>query len=140
MHHIFEWENMMTAAPLRKGFKQLLAEANAEIDTISVRQALAAIDDPEVQFVDIREAHEIAQTGTLPGAVHAPRGFLEFLVDPESAMHMKELAGRKLVLICATGGRSTLAAKTLMDMGVDRVVHLVGGIAAWNTAGGPMQR
>jgi len=130
----------MSAAPLRKGFKQLLAEANAEIDTISVRQALAMIGDAGVQFVDIREAYEIAQTGTLPGAVHAPRGFLEFLADPESSMHKKELSGRKLVLFCATGGRSTLAAKTLQDMGVGPVAHLAGGIAAWNTAGGPIER
>ena len=97
------------------------------------------VGDSSVQFVDIREAHEVAQSGTLPGAVHAPRGFLEFLADPESPMHKKELAGRKLVLFCASGGRSTLAAKTLYDMGID-ACHIAGGIAAWSTAGGPIQK
>ncbi len=130
----------MTRAPLRKGFKQMLAEANATIETIDVRHALALVGDPSIQFVDIREANEIEQTGTLPGAAHAPRGFLEFLADPECPMHKRELAGRKLVLFCASGGRSTLAAKTLQDMGINDVCHIAGGIAAWSAAGGPIER
>jgi len=130
----------MTHAPLRRGFKQMLAEANATIETIDVQHALRLVGDNSVQFVDVREAHEIAQTGTLPGAVHAPRGFLEFLADPECPMHNKALAGQKLVLFCATGGRSTLAAKTLQDMGIADVCHVAGGIAAWSAAGGPIQK
>ena len=130
----------MTTVPLRRGFKQMLAEANATIETIDVQHALRLVGDASVQFVDIREAHEVAQTGTLPGAVHAPRGFLEFLADPECPMHNKALAGRKLVLLCATGGRSTLAAKTLQEMGIADVCHVAGGIAAWSAAGGPIQK
>ena len=129
----------MTSAPLRRGFKQMLAEANAVIETIDVQHALRLVDDDSVQFVDVREAGEVAQTGMLPGAFHAPRGFLEFFADPESPMHKKELAGRKLVLYCATGGRSTFAAKTLQDMGLE-VCNMAGGIAAWTAAGGPLRR
>ncbi len=129
----------MTSAPTRRGFKQMLAEANATIETIDVQHALRLVGDASVQFVDIREAHEVAQSGMAPGAVHAPRGFLEFLADPESPMHKKELAGRKLVLYCASGGRSTLAAKTLQDMGLD-VCHIAGGMSAWSAAGGPIQK
>ncbi len=130
----------MSPAPLRRGFKQMLAEANATIETIDVQLALRLVGDERVQFVDVREAHEIAQSGTLPGAVHAPRGFLEFLADPECPMHNKALAGRKLVLFCASGGRSTLAAKTLQDMGIADVCHIAGGVAAWTAAGGPIRK
>lgn len=129
----------MTSAPVRRGFKQMLAEANAVIETIDVQHALRLVGADGVQFVDVREADEIAQTGMLPGAFHAPRGFLEFLADPESPMHKKELAGRKLVLYCASGGRSALAAKTLQDMGLE-VCNMAGGIAAWTAAGGQAQK
>lgn len=129
----------MTSVPVRRGFKQMLAEANAVIETIDVQHALRLVGDDSVQFVDVREAGEVAQTGTLPGAFHAPRGFLEFFADPESPMHKKELAGRKLILYCATGGRSTFAAKTLQDMGLE-VCNMAGGIAAWTAAGGPLRK
>ncbi len=129
---------MTVTAPLKKGFKQMLAEANATIETISVHDALGLVGDPDVLFVDIREAHEIA-TGVMPGALHAPRGFLEFMADPESPMHKRELANaQRLILYCATGGRSSLAAKTLMDMGYTGVLNMAGGIAAWKSANGPL--
>ena len=102
----------MTANPLRKGFKQMIAEANAVIETIDVQHALKLVNDPNVQFVDIRDGAEVANTGVVPGAVHASRGLLEFLADPESPMHKKELSsGRKLVLYCASGGRSRPGAR-----------------------------
>lgn len=129
----------MTTAPVRRGFKQMLAEANAVIETIDVQHALRLVGDEKVLFVDVREANEVAQTGMLPGAFHAPRGFLEFHADPESPMHKKELAGRKLVLYCASGGRSTLAAKTLHEMGLE-VCNMAGGIAAWTAAGGQVNK
>ncbi len=129
----------MTSAPVRRGFKQMLAEANAVIETIDVQHALRLVGDDSVQFVDVRESTEVAQSGMIPGAFHAPRGFLEFFADPESPMHKKELAGRKLVLYCATGGRSTFAAKTLQDMGLE-VCNMAGGIAAWTAAGGPVRK
>ncbi len=129
---------MTLTRPLKKGFKDMLAEANADIETISVHAALAQLGDPTVLFVDVREAHEFA-AGMVPGSFHAPRGFLEFLADPECPMHKPELAkAKKIILFCATGGRSTLAAKTLMDMGYSDVFNLVGGIAAWKAANGPL--
>jgi rhodanese-related sulfurtransferase len=124
---------------MKKGFKQLLAEANAMIETVSVQDALKSANDPSVQFVDIRDQAELASTGTIPGAVHAPRGLLEFLADPESPIHKKPLSsGKKLVLFCASGGRSALAAKTLAEMGVDKVCHMAGGFTAWKAANGPV--
>ncbi len=124
---------------LKKGFKQLLAEAGAVVDGVSVPSALGLVDDPEVVFVDVREGSERAG-GHIPGAVHAPRGHLEFLADPEFPRHNAALVqDQMLVLYCATGGRSTLAAKTLHDMGFPRACSLVGGIAAWTEAGGPLE-
>ena len=129
---------MTLQQPLKKGFKQMLAEANAVIETISVHDARDLVDKPAVLFVDIREAHEIV-TGVIPGALHAPRGFLEFMADPESPMHKRELGGaQRLILYCATGGRSSLAAKTLMEMGYTDVFSMAGGLAAWKAGNGPL--
>ena len=120
-----------------KGFKALIAEANAVIETIPVKDALALVGDPKLQFIDIRETVEVQKSGTIKGAVHAPRGFLEFIADPESPMHKPEFSsGKGLILFCASGGRSTLAARTLMDMGFTKVAHIAGGFAAWQAAGG----
>lgn len=121
---------------LKHGFKQMLAEANAAIETIAVKDALAIYGEEGYLFVDIREGEERNQ-GTIPGSVHVPRGFLEFHVDPESPAHNPKLAtDDRLVLFCASGGRSALAAKTLVDMGFEDVCHIAGGVAAWREAGG----
>jgi len=121
---------------LKKGFKQLLAEANAEIDSIPVAIARDMLDDDDVVFVDVREAEE-RERGFIPGSVHVPRGFIEFIADPEGPMHNPLIADEKtLVLYCGSGGRSALAAKTLQDMGFSKVCSLVGGLAAWHEAGG----
>src|SRR5580658_2129050 len=97
-----------------KGFKQLLAEANAAVETIPVQQALELANDPTVQFVDVREQVELNANGTIPGAVHAPRGLLEFIADPESPAHKKPLSsGKRLVLVCASGGRWRWRSRTL---------------------------
>lgn len=121
---------------LKKGFKQMLAEANASIETVSVHHALELAAEGQVQFIDIREPAEVA-AGSIPGAVAVPRGLLEFAADPESPMHKPAFSsGRKLVLFCASGGRSTLATKTLMDMGYTDVCHIAGGFTAWAAAGG----
>jgi len=123
---------------LKKGFKQLLAEANADIDSMPVALARDMLEDDDVVFVDVREAQEREQ-GFIPGSVHAPRGFLEFIADPEGPMHHPAFADDKtLVLYCGTGGRSALAAKTLQDMGFLKICSLVGGLAAWKEAGGPV--
>ena len=121
-----------------KGFKDMLAEANATIDTASVEDAVAQHGSGDAIFVDVREDKEWGQ-GHVAGAVHAPRGFLEFMADPESPMHVAELAsGRKLIVYCASGGRSALASKTLQEMGVAKVVNMAGGFNAWKEAGGPV--
>ena len=97
-----------------KGFKELLADANAEIEAISAEQAMEMASSDDVVFVDVREAQE-NQAGAIPGSVHAPRGFLEFIADPGGPMHKPEFAsGKQLVLYCATGGRSALAAQTFL--------------------------
>ncbi len=125
---------------LTKGSKRLLAEANAAIETVSVGDARRLLDGGDVVFVDVREGTERAQ-GYIPGSVHAPRGFLEFIADPEAAMHNPAFSsGKRLVLYCGSGARSALAAKTLDDMGLKKVCHMAGGFGAWVQAGGPVER
>jgi rhodanese-related sulfurtransferase len=126
---------------LKRGSKQLLAEASRTIETITVQEALRLVGDPGAVFVDIRDKLELERSGTIEGAVHAPRGHLEFHADPESPRHVPALSsGKRIVLFCASGARSTLAAKTLADMGLENVCHMAGGFEAWTQAGGPVQR
>ncbi len=125
---------------ITKGIRELVAEANAEIETWSVAQALAGHGDPELVFVDIRDIRELWRDGLISGAVHAPRGMLEFWVDPESPYHKEVFAsGKRFVLYCAAGMRSALAARTLKEMGLAPVCHIEGGFAAWSEAGGPVE-
>jgi rhodanese-related sulfurtransferase len=125
---------------LKCGAKQLLAEANAQVTAIGAMEAVALAGDPNVVFVDVRETIERQKTGGIKGSVHAPRGFLEFHADPESPSHIPALSsGKRLVLYCAAGSRSALAAKTLAEMGVPNVSHLAGGFAAWKEANGPIE-
>jgi len=122
---------------MTKSVKQMITEASGVIEILPVEQALTLQGNPDVQFVDVRDQSELAAQGTIPGAVHVPRAFLEFIADPESPMHRPELAsGKRLVLFCAAGGRSTLAAKTLKDMGIERTASLAGGFTAWKARGG----
>jgi len=126
-------------AVLDKGFKQLLAEANGVIETISVQDAKGMLGRDDVVFVDVRESGERAN-GFVPGSVHVPRGFLEFMADPESPMHNPALApGKRLVLYCGSGGRSALATKTLRDMGFKDACHIAGGFGAWVESGAPTE-
>lgn len=122
---------------LKKGFKQFLAEANAVIETVSVQDLDFILEDDETVLVDVRETVERENDGLIPGSVHAPRGLIEFLADPESPSHNAALNPElRLVLYCGTGGRSALAAKTLLDMGFGDVASLAGGYAAWRKAQG----
>lgn len=122
------------------GIRQMMAAANAAIDTLTAGEAVALADDGDTVFVDVRETVERQQTGTIAGAIHAPRGFLELIADPEGPMHNDAfVSGKRLVLFCASGGRSALAAKTLKDMGIAKVANLAGGFPAWVQAGGPTQ-
>ena len=120
--------------------RELVARANAEIETISADEAKQLLAQGAVQFVDVREKHEW-DGGRVPGAVHVPRGLLEFLADPAHPTHAAELhAGRRLVLYCATGGRSALAARTLKGMGFTDLCHVAGGFGAWQQAGLPVEK
>ena len=121
----------------QKSAKDLVAEADRQVETLSGEQAVQLVGQPDVVFVDVREGEELQKTGKLAGAVHVPRGFLEFQVDPNSPTHKPELSGdKKLVLYCGSGSRSALAAKTLKDMGFRKVAHVAGGFAALQQAGG----
>ena len=118
------------------GFKQLLAEANAVIETISVQDLTYLLDDSDTVLVDVRDGQEREGDGGIAGSIHVSRGLLEFQADPESPVYNAALNNeRKLVLYCGTGGRSALAAKTLKDMGYSDVASLAGGMAAWQAAG-----
>jgi len=120
---------------LKHGFKAMLAEANAVIETVSIQDLPYLQDDPEVLVVDVRETVERDKDGMIPGSVHAPRGLLEFQADPESPVYNSDLKpDKRLVLYCGTGGRSALAAKTLLDMGYAEVASLAGGYSAWKSA------
>ncbi len=119
----------------------MVAEANAEIDTLSVSEALALHGQAHVRFVDIRDVRELQKLGKITGAAHAPRGMLEFWADPESPYHRDLFAsGDKLVLYCASAWRSALATKTLQDMGLENVCHLDGGFSAWAELNGPVEQ
>ena len=123
-----------------KGVKELVAEANAVVETISVEQGLALQGDDNVMIVDIRDVRELQREGRIPGSVHAPRGMLEFWVDPASPYHKEIFAsGKRMVLHCASGWRSALAARSLQEMGVENVCHMDGGFKGWKSAGGPVE-
>ena len=124
---------------ITKGIDRLLAAARAKIEEIPAAEALALREDDSVQIVDIRDVRELDRDGMIPGALHAPRGMLEFWVDPASPYHREVFAsGKKFVLYCASGWRSALAAETLQDMGLEPVAHIEGGFSAWKEAGGPV--
>jgi rhodanese-related sulfurtransferase len=123
---------------MKKGYKALLEEANAEIEAISPVEAqeLAARDN--VVLVDIRDPRELDREGRIPHTLHAPRGMLEFWIDPESPYHKPIFAsGKTFVFFCAGGLRSALATKTAQDMGLTPVKHIEGGFGAWKAAGLP---
>jgi len=125
---------------ITKGIKQLCAEAEAEIETLSAEQAKTRLGDENTVFVDIRDVRELWREGAIPGALHAPRGMLEFWVDPESPYHKEIFAsGKTFVFFCAGGLRSALATRAVQDMGLTPVAHIAGGFGAWKEMGGPIE-
>ena len=113
------------------------SEAMSDVVSYETRQALDLVNDESVIFVDVRESEELAVGGTIEGAIHVPRGVLEFYIDPENSMHMDVFSsGKKIVFYCQGGGRSVLATKLAKDMGIEDVVNLLGGFRAWEEAGG----
>jgi len=127
-------------AGLLKSAADLVAEAEAEIETLTVTEALVLHGRPGVTFVDIRDIRELGREGRIPGALHAPRGMLEFWADPDSPYHPEDFArDDRFVLFCAKGQRSALATQQLQRMGFGPVCHIGGGFAAWRDAGGPVE-
>lgn len=126
--------------PITKGFRTLVDEAMAQVKTYSVEEAKAKLADPKVQIVDIRDVRELS-AGTVVGSYHAPRGMLEFWVDPASPYHKPLFAdeGKEFILFCGAGWRSALATKTLQDMGMTNVAHIDGGYAEWVKQGAPTE-
>ena len=124
---------------IRKGYKALVAEAEAGIETLSVDAAIALHGSPDVIFIDLRDIRELQRVGRMPGASHCPRGMLEFWIDPDSPYHREIFAQeKKFVFFCAAGWRSALAAKTATDMGLQPVAHIAEGFDGWKEAGGPV--
>ena len=122
-----------------KGCQQLVAEARAVIRTLSLDEARACLDDPQTLFVDLRDVRELEREGLIPGAFHAPRGMLEFWVDPESPYHKPVFAsGKRFIFYCQSDWRSSLATATVQAMGLEPVCHLEGGFRAWKAAGYPV--
>lgn len=122
---------------LKRGIKQMVADANREIENLSVEDAKALLGRDDVVFVDLRDPRELEREGMIPGAFHCPRGMLEFWVDPESPYHKPVFAsGKKFVLYCMSGWRSALSTKTVQDMGLPNVAHIAGGFSAWRKEGG----
>ena len=125
---------------MTKTARDLVAEANKTVETLSAEEAVKLVGDPGVVLVDVREGEELQKTGKVQGAMHVPRGFLEFQADPTSPSHKPELGGgKKLVLYCASGNRSVLGAKALKEMGIENVAHVAGGFNALQQAGAPIQ-
>nr|WP_216860668.1 rhodanese-like domain-containing protein [Polynucleobacter sp. AP-Capit-er-40B-B4] len=107
----------------------------AEIETLPMEKAQQLLTDPNVVFVDIRDVRELEREGMIPNAFHAPRGMLEFWVDPESPYYKSIFGeGRRIILYCASAWRSALSTQTLQRMGVPNICHLEGGFSAWKKA------
>lgn len=127
----------MTA--LKKSSAQMVAEARTRIDEVETPDLIAMLDDPDVVVVDIRDIRERQRTGWIPGSFHAPRGMIEFWVDPDSP-YFKPIFGepKRFVFHCASGWRSALTVATLQDMGFD-AAHLREGFSTWKDQGGPVE-
>jgi rhodanese-related sulfurtransferase len=124
---------------MKKTVKSMIDDAMQVITTYSVEEAMELHGRDDVQFVDLRDVRELEREGMIPGAFHAPRGLLEFWVDPESPYHKPVFAqDKRFVLFCAMGWRSALATKTLQDMGLPKVAHVEGGFTAWKDKGAPV--
>ena len=125
---------------MKVSYKTLIEEAEKNIDSISVDEVAGLLHDDTVTIVDIRDIRELQREGKLPGAVHAPRGMLEFWVDPDSPYHRELFSEeKKFVFYCASAWRSALATQTVQQMGMSNVCHMSGGFTAWKEAKQPIE-
>lgn len=117
----------------------MVAEAKRRVTNLTPEQVAADLREGAL-LVDVREPAERAENGVIEGSVHAVRGMLEFYADPSSAYHRPEFdPDRRVILHCAAGARSALAAVTLAQLGYGDVAHLDGGIKAWKERGLPVE-
>lgn len=117
----------------------MVAAARTQVEELSAEQVALELTDPRVVLVDLRETEERQESGVIPGAIHAPRGMLEFYADPTSAYHMPEFdPDKRVILHCAAGSRSALAAAALRELGYTRVAHLALGLKGWAEEGRPV--
>ena len=122
------------------GYKELVARAEAEVETLSVAEAQPLLGQEDVVFVDLRDVRELQREGKIPGAWHVPRGLLEFWIDPESPYYKPLFQeSKRFIFYCNLGWRSALAAQVAKIMGLERVCHLDGGLTAWVAAGGAVE-
>ncbi len=125
--------------PITKKAADLVADAKAQVENLGVDD-VAKEQAGGALVVDIRDAPELEATGRIPGAVHVPRGMLEFRADPTSPYHQEGFdPDQRVILHCASGGRSAMAAVRLKEMGYTNVAHLDGGFKAWSEAGRPVE-
>jgi len=126
--------------PITTGYKELIKQAREKVITLSLEEAVAKLDDPAVVFVDIRDYRELTREGKIPQAFHAPRGMLEFWVDPQSP-YFKPIFGedKEFILYCQSAWRSSLAAATLKEMGFENIAHIETGFKGWKNAGHPVE-
>lgn len=125
---------------ITKGVKQMVAEANSEVRSVSVAEASELARREDHVIVDLRDPRELKREGKIPGAFSCPRGMLEFWIDPASPYHKPVFAQDKtFVFYCASAWRSALATKAAQEMGLNPVAHIEGGFSAWKAAGMPVE-
>jgi rhodanese-related sulfurtransferase len=121
------------------GYKALVDAAEREIETLSIEDAIKLVGRDDTVLIDIRDIRELQRDGKVPGAVHCPRGMLEFWIDPQSPYHKPVFAqDKRFVFFCAAGMRSALATQVAKRMGLKPVAHIGGGFGAWKKVGGPV--
>ena len=126
---------------LKVGYEELVRRAEAEIETLSAEAVIKLREDPNVQIVDLRDVRELQREGKIPGAMHVPRGMLEFWIDPESPYYKPIFeSGKQFIFHCSKGWRSALSTQTAQMMGLPKVAHIGGGLEAWVAAGGPIEK
>lgn len=126
---------------LKKNVANMVEEAKAAIDEVSVEDAIAQIENDDVLIVDIRDIRERQREGFIPGSFHCPRGMVEFWIDPESPYYNKKFEEHtKFLFHCAVDWRSALTVDTINKMGFEGAAHIQGGFNAWRDNGGPVEK
>jgi len=125
---------------MKIGYKALIEAAEREIETLDTDAAKSRFGRDDTAFVDLRDVRELEREGKIPGAFHAPRGMLEFWVDPDSPYHKPIFSEpKRFVFYCQSGWRSALATQAVQRMGLADVSHIAGGYRAWKDAGHPVE-